>query len=509
MSVPIVFLIEVLAASFVLWLGLYIITRDLPWRHEDVRLWERPPLLVGTGLVLASIYFYGRAMEMVSVLAEEFIRWQQITQWGVPIGIFCCFWTVVLLTCSGRESPAWVQALYPTSAVVSALFALGIASGYTFNADGIRAGTTLFQPFYSSMHQPFGYLYSGFVFVGALASVGVLAHRLPKAAPGSVERHKILLGVAGGVLLLAGVATALTLKQMRHPTLPNQIGDYIATLGGVLLGYNVARFNALKHKQILASDFWHSFVGVAATICLCLLAYLALSVAFSYTVQSLTVVLVSIFIVLTHTPYTWGSVALDRLLLPRWAVGYREQLMLMRQQPLTAEDPSDSLDAAEHTFGAVLHTVRVHELEDLIRREVEQIFTYSNMNKVEVLSGSRLFELQIAQAALEGYAETRGVAPEELSDHQRAECLRNLLRSAIEEWTWSPEASSRRARIEQIILRNKYLEQNSRVEVERLLTEQFDVIITGGGYSRHLKNAREHLARVLHERELAAIRVNA
>ena len=72
MAVQILFLLEILVATFALWLGLYATNRDLPWKHDAQPLWKRPPILTGAGLLLASVYLYGNAMKMVATTPEEF-----------------------------------------------------------------------------------------------------------------------------------------------------------------------------------------------------------------------------------------------------------------------------------------------------------------------------------------------------------------------------------------------------------------------------------------------------
>lgn len=59
-------LVEVLSAAFVAWLGLYVITRDLPFRRIGPRQYFRVGLLAGNAMILLAVYFYGIAMETVA-----------------------------------------------------------------------------------------------------------------------------------------------------------------------------------------------------------------------------------------------------------------------------------------------------------------------------------------------------------------------------------------------------------------------------------------------------------
>ena len=133
-----IFLVEVLSAAFILWLGLYIITRDLPWRRTGSRRWLRPALLSGNALILLAVYLYGIAMESVARSPSDFLLWQQSTWWGVPIAVLLFVWSVMILTRTG-EKKSWTRVLYPTTLYVGdRLFSCAIILGWS--VPGYRYG---------------------------------------------------------------------------------------------------------------------------------------------------------------------------------------------------------------------------------------------------------------------------------------------------------------------------------------------------------------------------------
>ncbi len=56
-----------------------------------------------------------------------------------------------------------------------------------------------------------------------------------------------------------------------------------------------------------------------------------------------------------------------------------------------------------------------------------------------------------------------------------------------------------------MILRKKYVDGWTRTQVERYLHDQYEVAVTGGAYSRHLKQARRRLADAIVDHEVALV----
>lgn len=100
-----IFLAENVSAAFILWLGLFIITRDLA-RASDAFDWQHSPaLFAGIATTLLTIYLFGVAMQTVAHTPGEFILWQKSTWWTTPIAILAFFWSVLLLVFKPKLNP--------------------------------------------------------------------------------------------------------------------------------------------------------------------------------------------------------------------------------------------------------------------------------------------------------------------------------------------------------------------------------------------------------------------
>ena len=168
MASQIIFVIEVLSAAFVAWLGLYVITRDLPFRRIGPRRYFRVGLLAGNAMILLCVYYYGIAMESVAQSPEEFLLMQQATWWGIPIAAAFFLWSAMLLTHTG-EGSIWARILYSVTFAYALFLAIGIASGFMLDASAIETRDSLFQPYYTPMQEPLIHLFHPFV-LGCLAA---------------------------------------------------------------------------------------------------------------------------------------------------------------------------------------------------------------------------------------------------------------------------------------------------------------------------------------------------
>jgi len=502
-----IFLAENLCASFILWLGLYIISRDLPYTREEPYPGRRPPQLVGYSMVFLSIYLYGIAMEVFAATPGEYLLWQRATWWSIPPCVVCFFWAVVFLAREGQPKDArWIGPSMWATGVFAALISLVIAGGYALDADAVMLLVGVFQPFDTPMRASLYYIYHSFVLVGAFGSVAILHTYLVRAPFDSLEHRQRKLLFIGSLFLIAGTIAVMLLAYLDIPRMPKMLGDYVITLGIAIIGYDIARYSALKQEQVIEADLWFSLIRVNFVMIGSITLYFILSWVYGYAIQPLAVLGFSLVAVITHTPHNWGDALLDRVFLPAWAVNYREQLAHLRQRPLTAPNPGSVLESVEQVFGEMVQAVRANELDELIRSEIKSIFQYNHLGDPDKLAQSRLFRLQLAQDALHDYACRCRVDPDSLTSQQQAEVLRSVLERAITEG-FGPDGDLTQPspeEIQQTILLKKYLEDRSRTEVEQYLHERYHIVITGGAYSRHLKQARDQLAHILLERELAA-----
>ncbi len=514
MLTKIVFMTEIISAAFVLWLGLYVITRDLPWRNTGPRRWLRTPLLAGFALALFSIYVYGNAMETLAQSQEEYFFWQRLTWWVAPLAVLLYLWAAINLFRQDGDA-LWTRLFYTITFLYAAALAVGIASGYILDEAGILARSSPFQPYYTPMKFPYVHLFQLYLLGVLLCAFIIMMIQLSRSHRFTEENRRIRLLVIGGLASLIGGLTTMAPVPMDVLVSPKQIGDLLVTFGTAIFAYSVARYNALQHEQIITQDFLHSIGTVAVSVAFYLISYFAISIVIHYPISPVAVVMLSALPVVTQTPYNWGGGVMDRILLPQWAIAYRSRLVLMRQESITAADPTRMLQQAEESFSDLVRTVRRDEIDELVHNEIEYIFQYSRFGSDKILAESKLQKLETAMVQQSEFAKEHGLPVKDWSSNQRAEALRQYLVHAIDKWLCSgktPEASNSNdpspERIEQVILRKKYAEGMSRTGVERYLLETCHVAVTGGAYSRHLKQARMRLADVIADHELSYINWN-
>jgi GAF domain-containing protein len=121
------------------------------------------------------------------------------------------------------------------------------------------------------------------------------------------------LAVLGGFYISVGVATRLDL-----PTYP---GDTLMGVGVALLGYAVARHNALIQVRAIERDFWYSLLAVGLLTAFYYVG--ALILYFGEQVSFLSLMLVIAIAISSHALYDGVRVALDRLF-------YQEQFRQLR-----------------------------------------------------------------------------------------------------------------------------------------------------------------------------------
>ncbi len=503
------FLLESLSATFILWLGLYVITRDLPLGEGSNQLggkvpaWQRPALIAGAGTLLLAVYLLGITMNIVAESAAEYLRWQRATWWTVPVASALFIWAVsltlplispALSTQNSRWRALWQRVGLPLIFTVAGLLALGVASAFILDTGGIEARGDTVRSFYTPMRSPFNFIFNGFVLTMLLGGALILLWRYLRTPRRSPERRQWRMLATGSLVIVAGAATSMQLYPLLLPfdfDMPKPVGDYIVVAGAAVISYGIARHNALLHERVLEHDFWHSLASVGVTVVVYQTLFHTFYWAFGYATQAAAVPLLSFLAVITQTPYNWEEALTDRLLLPRWAVGYRRRLGLMRRDLLTAPEPEQALESAQETFDELVRETQLHELEAMITREINHIFQYSRFADDAVMAQSRLHELGLVAGAANGEAQT---------EHQRAQSLRQLLSAQVEHFAVA-DGEAEEARIEADILRKKYIDGLSRTEVEHHLLAQHEVAVTGGAYSRALKSARVRLARKLLEEE--------
>jgi hypothetical protein len=154
-----------------------------------------------------------------------------------------------------------------------------------------------------------------------------------------------LVGLAGAAYLV--VASALRLSA------PNIIGDLALGVAVALLGYAVARYNAILERHTASADFPYA----AAWISLIVVGYLVLTwVSYRlYGIPPSAYVLLFVLVIISHTLSDWFRNQLDRLFYRRAAVRLRENLRALAREVGSGDALdvalSTALNAACHDLG--------------------------------------------------------------------------------------------------------------------------------------------------------------
>ncbi len=319
-------LADLMALAASLWLGLYIVTRNprarISWL-ASLTLWSL------SGYFLDSFLHLNRPH-------EQMLAWW--TGWTVllsaPLWLHLC----VLLT--HRESTwhrylAWGGYLWAVVLVVAEL-----ATGNVF---GVLSG----EPFvYAAAQQPGRWYPAVFVLLvlAPLISIELLYRAGRSGGRPLADQRGVLvsataLALAGGLYLTSSVWFSL-----RVAILPGQVTLALAL---ILLGYGVARYNALVEGRSTRADFAYALVAILAVIAVYLLVtYVSYRV---FEIPFAVFIFVLMLVIVTHSLYEWGVTTLERLFFRRRYQQLRADLRAFAQEAEAEE--------VEPLMGAILQSL--------------------------------------------------------------------------------------------------------------------------------------------------------
>jgi hypothetical protein len=286
-----------------LWLGFYIVTRSpcsrVSWL-ASATLWS----LCG--------YFLNSLTYIQGPSREGILPWWW--GWGVVIAGPLWFHLSVSLL-SGK--PAKKQHLLVILLYLLALnfVAMGAYTPWVFT------GTTIKPPIYNSAQRP-GPLYPLFglylVTVPTLSLCNLrLGWRQAKSPP--IQRQFATLLWATSLAIFSGIVTTLsTWLGLDTPTL---ISNLSLGVGVALLGYGIARYNALIEGRVIGLDFIYTFLAISLVVGAYLLAAFISDLVFD--VPFIAFIFTIMLAILSHSLYDWVRTYLDRFF-------YRQQYRELR-----------------------------------------------------------------------------------------------------------------------------------------------------------------------------------
>jgi GAF domain-containing protein len=172
-----------------------------------------------------------------------------------------------------------------------------------------------------------------------LISIGLLyragrSDGRPLAGQRDVLVSATALALAGGLYLTSSVWFSL-----RVAILPGQVALALAL---ILLGYGVARYNALVEGRSTTADFAYALVAILAVIAVYLLVtYVSYRV---FEIPFAVFIFVLMLVIVTHSLYEWGVTTLERLFFRRRYQQLRADLRAFAQEA-EAEDVEPLMSA--------------------------------------------------------------------------------------------------------------------------------------------------------------------
>jgi len=286
-----------------LWLGFYIVTRSSRSRVSwlaSATLWS----LCG--------YFLNSLTYIQGPSGEGILPWWW--GWGVVIAAPLWFHLSVSLL-SGK--PAKKQHLL---VIFLYLLALNFVAMEAYTP-WVFTGMTMNPPIYNSAQRPgplYPFLGLYLVTVPALSLYNLrLGWRQAKSPP--IQRQFATLLWATSLAIFSGIVTTLsTWLGLDTPTL---ISNLSLGVGVALLGYGMARYNALIEGRVIGLDFIYTSLAIGLVIGAYLLAAFISDLVFG--VPFIAFIFIIMLAIFSHSLYDWARTYLDRLF-------YRQQYREMR-----------------------------------------------------------------------------------------------------------------------------------------------------------------------------------
>ncbi len=503
-----------------LWLGLYLITRDSPGRGQEARRWwQRPALAAGVAMIGVAWFLLGVAIQAITEEPRAVILWQRLTWWG---GLLACpfySWALFLVTTeplSSQRASHWagiVSLLLLTYAIGIAV--VGSTTSLLFDYGAIRRVSRAVQNLEVPPQLP-AYALEVVPILGMLlTSVFLLLRRYYASRDAAREQFR-WLGV-GTVMLALGAAIGTAGVAFPSWGLPPELGDVLLVVGLFLIGYGVARHNALFQQRVITRDFYRSLASVAVTSAVFVLAFAGVHALTPSALTPESIPLLIWLATLAVTLRPWVSERLDRLFFPRRAALVREALNQASDRLATAGDQHRALLEIEREvpemITARLQEHDLREVQEGINRDIAKLLSGTNYKRADsgdfIARETTLLGLAVVEETTTTLMKRDGFSPAVDREHYRLRALREIIRELVEDLGAEVPKTDvkgdeyRNRRGQYLILRRQFLDGVPRKEVEQLVHRELS-IAPGGSYGRLLGHAKTELGRRLYLEERLA-----
>lgn len=305
-------LVDFLALAMSLWLGLYIVTRSPR---------SRVSWLAGLTLWSLAGYFLDSFLHINPPPTRALDWW---TGWSI---FFTAPLWLHLATFLLPQSKPWQRILpWLTHAGALLLLLIELTSGHVL-------GMLTDKPFIYATAQRPGPLYLWLCALLVLPPILATGYLLWSKSHCARRALRDQFDVLWSATILAVVsAVYLTITVWLRLDMPLLWGHGVMTAALALLGYGVARYNALIEGRASRADFSYSALAMALVgglyVLVAYLSNLAFGIPFS------VFVFVLILVILSHSLYEWGSISLERLFYRRKYLELGENLRAFAREAL-------------------------------------------------------------------------------------------------------------------------------------------------------------------------------
>lgn len=176
------FIVESALFGLFVWLGLFLLNRVFLQNNTSGTMWRYPALYCGIGALLFAGFLLGVAMQSIATTAADYVLWQKLTWWTVPLGAAFYVGATLLLYIhlqSGSYPALLRWKSYWVLLAPACMIAYGTTGDWFLDYDRLTAVVTPYEAFHAPFRLPHYYVYALFVASLLVGSSLVLFRRQP------------------------------------------------------------------------------------------------------------------------------------------------------------------------------------------------------------------------------------------------------------------------------------------------------------------------------------------
>jgi hypothetical protein len=500
------FYAESLIGGYFLWLGLYIITRGLPFfpdKKNNQVWWQSATFAAGISFIFASWFIFGIAMRSVVLEPDQYLFWLRICWWTAPIALVTWLRAIWLLPSpqahlfSKSRRFHWFFWVLLVGAVGLAYW--GTFTELIFRYSAILPLTSNWSDRFYVPPSPQNSLFLLFMLFVLVASFGLLGYRYRQSPKESKLRYEYRLLAVGTGLFVVGAAFGVSAYSWWQSAWGEHFGYSIATAGIMLLGRGVVRYNALVAQKVVHQDSVHALLETGIVIGGYLLVVNGAFWLIGVEMPAILVPVLIYLVTISTVPMGWYKWVVDRWTLPAWQTNFLWRLARVRQEVMTAPNKQEALTLAFNELSSSTQEAQLEQIRVMIHEEIAGIFRHKVFHQDSAMANSRLFQLNIVQQTLLAYCQTNKLIPSLLTEWENAGILRHFFAEFMKTHFSPPTTQTPSDKqIESLLLFKSYVENKTRRQVILEIEKEAGLRIAGNGtggrlYAQYLNAGRTHL----------------